>query len=71
MLGRVISFVFIPIFIWMLIGGCKEIDKNYNISGDSDFLFKILWLLLVCYATISLFLHAFLNASISIGLKYW
>jgi hypothetical protein len=71
MIGRVISFVFIPVFIWMLIASYKEVKRNYDISGDSDFLFKIFWLFAVAYGTLSLFLYSIFNASIVFKLKYW
>ena len=71
MIGRITSAIFVPVFIWLLIGSYKEINKNYDASGDSEFLFKILWLLAVAYSAISLFLYAFFNASIIVKLKYW
>ncbi len=71
MIGRIISFIFIPVFIWMLMGSYKEIKRDYDISGNSDFLFKIFWLFTVAYGTISLFTYAFFNASLVVKLKYW
>ena len=71
MINKIISFIFIPICIWMLKEIYKEIKRDYNISGNSDFLFKILWLFTIAYLTISFFTYAFLNASLVVKLKYW
>jgi hypothetical protein len=71
MIGRIILFIFIPVFIWMMIGGYKQIKRDYNISDDPNFLFKILWLLIIGYGTISVFTYALFGATIVGKLKYW
>lgn len=71
MIWRIISFIFIPVFIWMLIGSYKEIKRDYKISEDSDFLFKIFWLLIIAYGTITLFTYSFFNSSVVVKIKYW
>ena len=71
MIGRIISFIFIPVFICILIGSYRQIKRDHNISDDSDFLFKILWLLIIAYGTISLFAYAIFGVSIVAKLKYW
>ena len=40
MIGRILSFIFLPIFIWMLIGSYKEVKRNYDVSDDKDFFLK-------------------------------
>ena len=64
MIGRILSGMFIPILLWMLIGGYKEIKRDHDISDDFDFLFKIFWLLGIAFATINLFTYALFNARI-------
>lgn len=70
MIGRILSFIFLPIFIWMLIGSYKEIKKGYDISDDKDFLFKIFWLFGIAWGVINLFTYAFFNFSIVPKIKY-
>lgn len=71
MLGRIISFLFVPVFIWMLIGGYKEIRRNYDISENAYFLFSLFWLLTIAFATVNLFMYAVFNVSVVFTLKYW
>lgn len=71
MLWRIISLLFIPVFIWMLIGGYKEIKGNYNISENAYFLFSLFWLPLIAFATVNLFMYAVFNVSVAFALKYW
>jgi len=69
MIGRIFALLFLPILIWMLIGSYKEIKKDFGISDDLDFLFKIFWLLGIAFGIINLFTYGLFN--ISIGIKYW
>ncbi|OHC05040.1 MAG: hypothetical protein A2Z57_05305 [Planctomycetes bacterium RIFCSPHIGHO2_12_39_6] len=71
MIGRILSFIFLPIFIWMLIGSYKEVKRNYDVSDDKDFLFKIFWLFGIAWVVINLFTYAFFNISIVLQKKYW
>jgi len=55
----------------MLIGSYKEVKRNYDVSDDKDFLFKIFWLFGIAWVVINLFTYAFFNISIVLQKKYW
>jgi hypothetical protein len=67
MLWRIISFLFIPVFIWVLIGSYRQLKRDYNISGLFS---KILWLLIIAYTIVNLFVYAVFNASVVPTLKH-
>jgi len=71
MIQKIFYLMFLPIFIWMLLGSYKEVKRDYGIENDSEFLFKIFWLLAVLYATITFFMMAFFNTSIVPIIKHW
>jgi hypothetical protein len=71
MIGRIISALAVPVFIWMVIGSYKQIKEEHNFSEHEDFLFKIFWLVGITWATINLFTYAFLNCSIVLKIKHW
>jgi hypothetical protein len=71
MIFRVISFIFLLIFIWLLIGSYKQIKKDYAISDNIDFLFNIFWFIGVAWGVITLFLYAFFDISIVLAIKHW
>jgi Sec-independent protein secretion pathway component TatC len=70
-IGRIIAVIFLPIFIWMLIGSYKQIKREYDIQDYKDFLFKIFWLFGIAFVIIEMFLYAFFNISIGLTIKHW
>jgi hypothetical protein len=54
MIFRFISFICVPVFIWLLIRSYKQIRKEYDIIDNIDFLFNIFWFIGVAWGVISL-----------------
>lgn len=71
MIQKLFYLILLPIFIWLLLGSYKEVKRDYRIENDSEFLFKIFWLLAVLYAAITFFMMAFFDASIAPVIKHW
>jgi len=71
MIEKIYYLIFLPIFIWLLLGSYKEFKNDYGIDNDSEFLSKMCWLLMVLYGAITLFMMAFFNTSIVLNIKHW
>jgi hypothetical protein len=71
MISSFLYFIFVPIFIWMLIGSYKEVKRDYDVKNDYEFLFKIFWLLMLLYSAVTFFMMAFFDTSIVFTIKRW
>lgn len=71
MIGRIISLISIPMLLWMLIGGYRQMLREYNIFDSFEFLSQILFLIVIACGVISSFTYVFWGASLVLKLKYW
>ena len=66
---RVISFIFLPLFIWLLVVSYKRLKREYEVSDNIDFLFNIFWFMGAAWGVIVFFLYAVFNISIVPAIK--
>lgn len=66
---RITFIVLLPLFVWLLVASYKEIKREFHITNDREFLFRIVWLIGLLFAVATSIAIVVLDSSISVSLK--